>query len=306
MVMRCFAVIGSDRADCGKNDYFDPSPARGSYLATHWNVANSDWLGKTKPTYQRITLDKEKSKYNGWVTATVTGFPPNTAVNVRWPGGTFLARIITDATGAGSGRFQTQLAPLGDYTISAIGGGVSARTTLRVIPRIMLAPENEGPPGFRFRVYFYGFAPGERVQVQWYNTAGTSYDVVATITIDPDTGRGSKILYVPATAPVGKHLIRGTVIGVSRSASAYFTVTGPGIAAEPTATPSPPGTPTPEPTATPIPDASPVIEETPTPEPTIEVPPAETPTPEPAVDSGTPEPVVETPAAQPGDEAGTT
>jgi hypothetical protein len=144
------------------------------------------------------------------------------------------------------------------------------------------------------------------VEVQWYTTAGTTFAVLTTITI-AESGRGSKIVYVPATAPVGTHLIRGTVIGVSRSASAYFTVTGPGIAAEPTATPSPPGTPTPPPTATPIPDASPVIEATPTPEPAIEEP-AETPTPEPAVEqpTGTPEPpVVETPAAQPGDEAGT-
>jgi hypothetical protein len=40
----CADSAHSDIFDCGHDDYFHTSPAPNSYLATHWNIARSDWI----------------------------------------------------------------------------------------------------------------------------------------------------------------------------------------------------------------------------------------------------------------------
>jgi len=216
-----------------------------------------------------LTLSKTKSKFNGWVVATMTGFSAGSSVTLRWSDGTVLTSTTSDGSGNATASFRTPLVPYGDYTVTAKDSdGNSADAPLRVIPRIMLAPDDSGPVGFRFRVYLYGFSPGNQVQVRWYDANGATYHTLGTLTI-ADNGRASKIFYVPSYGTTGPHLIRAKVIGISRSVSTTFTVTGPAASDE--------GTPTPTASATlpaegsPVPDASP--SETITPEAT----PSETP-----------------------------
>ena len=47
MRFRCTARDSSLSLDCNKDDYYHTNPGAGSYLATHWNVANSAFLGRT-------------------------------------------------------------------------------------------------------------------------------------------------------------------------------------------------------------------------------------------------------------------
>lgn len=43
-VPRCATVV--EQLDCGSDDYFNARPPAGSYLSTHWNTANSRFLGE--------------------------------------------------------------------------------------------------------------------------------------------------------------------------------------------------------------------------------------------------------------------
>lgn len=44
MTYPCMEANNEMLLDCGKDDYFSTNPVAGSYLATRWNVADSDWL----------------------------------------------------------------------------------------------------------------------------------------------------------------------------------------------------------------------------------------------------------------------
>ena len=249
----------------------------------------------------QLSLSKSSSKFNGQVDATMTGFAPNDTVTLWWPDGLMLGQGTTDGAGNAVITFRTPLYPLGNYLVTGTdSAGHIAGATLRVIPRIKLT-EYSGETGSRIRVYFYGFSPGEQVEIKWYELDGTTFEVLKTVTI-ADNGRASTLIDIPDDAANGKHKIQGDVIGVSRSASDWYTVTGPGASENPTddadaesnadrdghagagriadagglpdrggaagRAPTPVETSTPEPSPTEVPTNTPTPEPSPTPEPT--------------------------------------
>lgn len=69
--------------DCGLNTYFNPKPKRGTYLAKHWNIANSSWLSTGTPkTWDRLTRPR----------ISVIGPAPGTV------GGVFTISVRADAS----------------------------------------------------------------------------------------------------------------------------------------------------------------------------------------------------------------
>jgi hypothetical protein len=100
-----FCVTGDrDRIDCNGDDYFNVNPPAGSYLDTHWNVANSAYLIKTAPAggVRTCTVAYTKSdwghNFNADLIVTNTGDPAlstwqltfsfggNQHINTSWPG----------------------------------------------------------------------------------------------------------------------------------------------------------------------------------------------------------------------------
>ncbi|MGX7673880.1 cellulose binding domain-containing protein [Plantactinospora sp. DSM 117369] len=88
--------------DCNGDDYFNVSPPAGSYLDTHWNIANSAFLIKTAPPAPSCTVAYTKSdwgnNFNADLTITNTSgpalstwqltfsFPGTQQINSSWPG----------------------------------------------------------------------------------------------------------------------------------------------------------------------------------------------------------------------------
>jgi hypothetical protein len=171
-----------------------------------------------------LALSTLTSGYNGWVTATLAEFAPNTAVTVKWDDGSTLGSATTDGEGAASIEFRTPLDVYGAHSITASDGAASATATLSITTRIKLT-ETQGPVGTVMRVYLYGFAEGDQVTVRFYSATGRSAQVLVTLTI-ADNGRASALVTVPHTTVMGPRTVMGIVLGTDRSASTTFTVTG--------------------------------------------------------------------------------
>jgi len=84
VVMTQVCATSNERLlDCNHDDYFSTSPVGGSYLATHWNVANSAFLAPTDP---------------GVPPTTTTTVPPPTTTTTKPPTTTTTTTTVVPAT----------------------------------------------------------------------------------------------------------------------------------------------------------------------------------------------------------------
>jgi hypothetical protein len=112
LAMQMTCPLGDENLfDCRNDDYFSTAPPPGSYLATHWNTANSSFLTAAAPTYPKATgggyvLDG----YGGLHPVAIAGSAAPAASGPSWPGSD-IARGI--ALGA---------AKTGGYVLDGYGG----------------------------------------------------------------------------------------------------------------------------------------------------------------------------------------
>lgn len=86
-----------ERLDCGRNDYFHPSPSSGSYLATHWNTARNQFLtGGSPSSWDR--LDRPKASITD-PTGTVVGGRATFTASATAPSGASISEVAWSVDG---------------------------------------------------------------------------------------------------------------------------------------------------------------------------------------------------------------
>lgn len=85
--------------DCGRDDYFNPKPAPGSYLATHWNIAEFGFLDTT------VTLPPDPVlTVNASTSEAATGEAVTFTATIDDPRGEVAWSVIPDAPHFPKGR----------------------------------------------------------------------------------------------------------------------------------------------------------------------------------------------------------
>jgi parallel beta-helix repeat protein len=200
------------------------------------------------------SLSPTRGTVNTWVTATLSGFPPDHSLNVRWDG-TLLGTFPIDGAGNATARFRVSASSIGNHTVRLSATGVAKVVEYQVAPRIKLIP-GTAARGQTVDVSLRGFAAHESVRIRWKR--GSSWIQVALVTTS-STGSANVDVKVPGWASDGTASVRGDG-SIARAQTNAFIVNGSPHSAE--TTPNP--TPTPSPTDTPISSPTATVESTPT------------------------------------------
>ena len=133
--------------DCGFNDYFNPGPAAGSYLDTHWNLAspNNHWISMqvaasttalamstASPVYSQpetltATVHGPGAPQPGTPTGSVTFFDGSSSLGTATLNGSGTAALTTTALALGAHSITASYGGSGVYT-----GSTSAASSLTV------------------------------------------------------------------------------------------------------------------------------------------------------------------------------
>lgn len=176
-----------------------------------------------------VTMSSTPGIHNGQsVKVHLTGFFPNESITISWNanGGQTLSYFYTDQNGGASGSFAPPSAPLGSYTLTAIGStsGLQATSSLNIGPGIS---STFGDPGSTVTIYGGGFTANETVNVYFQ----TPKNGIVAVTTDA-TGAFTASLTVPSTYDPSTHyyVYAVSTTGTDR-ARAFFKFYSPAFSA---------------------------------------------------------------------------
>ena len=102
--------------DCNHDDYFSTAPPAGSYLATHWNAANSVWLSTGQPSATVPGVPTGVTAVPGEGTVSLTWTAPNSN-----GGQAVTGYVVTPYVGTTAQPPQTFASPATTQTVTGLG-----------------------------------------------------------------------------------------------------------------------------------------------------------------------------------------
>jgi len=203
----------SDEAwDCGEDDYFSPSPAPGSYLASHWNVQSAPYmcpldLCQTRVDLPTLSFQEPASIHGGQsftARAVTTGGRP--IVRYEWWIPSPSSIDFGPPTVAGTDPSVTIPAGVVSFTGAAIAddGAVVMQSALRprIAPIIVQLLSTFVQPPSTFAVRFDGSSSrdddGDPLTYSWDFTSDGSQDATGAVVthVYPGPGRYTATLTV--------------------------------------------------------------------------------------------------------------
>lgn len=192
-----------------------------------------------------ITLSKSRGVVGTEVTATITGFASNAALNLKWDGATIGTQKV-NRFGSTTYTFKVPASVSGDHKFTAVTNGKRKSASFTVVPRVSVSPKS-AKRGTQVKFSLYGFPATEQVTITW---GGKRFKVVSTTV----TGSWRGSFSVPSASGAGEiEIVAASSSG--KRAVTKFTVDAPPA---PTKTPTATATPSPTPTKTPTPTPTPV------------------------------------------------
>ncbi len=167
-----------------------------------------------------LKLSPSTGKVGASANATASGFTEGETIEIRWAGST-IASGVADALGTVTLQFTVPAAPNGANTVEAFGSsGSHASATYTVAPAATFSSSN-GPVGSAIDAEFSGFAAGETIRIDWYETT-SSYATVMTV---PASQLGSASVTFNAPESVyGYHRLTATGVSSGKYVNASFTI----------------------------------------------------------------------------------